>query len=241
MSKNKTHKRKADQLRSVTIKPYPSRAPGSVVIEQGDTRVLCTASISEEPPKWLIDKATGKATRGWVTAEYNMLPGSTPDRKKRGPDSRATEIQRLISRCLRAGINLDQLPGVAITCDCDVLNADGGTRTASITGAFVALCQAIKHAKKIGLIPQNARPVRAIVAAVSVGIIDGKPMLDLDYPLDSRADVDMNVAMDSEGHYVEVQGTAEVATFNKAQLDAMLKLAQKGIRQLITVQRRVIR
>lgn len=231
--------RKSNQLRPVTIKPFPAAAPGSVVITQGKTRILCTASIASDVPKWLIDRETGEPSRGWVTAEYNMLPGSTPDRKRRGTDGRGTEIQRLIARVLRAAVDLEKMPGLMITCDCDVLVADGGTRTASITGAFVALAQAIQHARKKGLINQN--PIIGPVAAVSVGIVDGKSYLDLDYPLDVRADVDMNVAMNHRGGFVEVQGTGEGGTFSRTGLDELLDLATAGIRKLIRIQRAAIK
>ena len=231
--------RRSNQLRPVTITPYPTAAAGSVIIEQGNTRVLCTASIAQDVPKWLIDRATGQATRGWVTAEYNMMPGSTPDRIRRGPNSRATEIQRLIGRTLRAAVDLDKMPGLAITCDCDVLVADGGTRTASITGAFVALAQAIGVARQQQLIKTN--PILGPVAAVSVGVIDSQTYLDLDYPLDVRAEVDMNVAMNHKGDFVEVQGTGEQGTFSRKQLDEMLDLASKGIRKLIKLQRATLR
>ncbi|MEM1210583.1 MAG: ribonuclease PH [Planctomycetota bacterium] len=228
--------RSTAQLRPVTIEPFATNAPGSVVIAAGDTRVLCTASIAEDPPRWLPrDPETGAFTRGWVTAEYNMLPGSTPDRIKRGPNSRATEIQRLIGRSLRAAVDLDRMPGVAITVDCDVLRADGGTRTAAITGGFVALRQAIDHAKANGLIEGD--PVINQVAAVSVGIIDGTPHLDLDYPLDSAAEVDMNVVMTDKRQYVEVQGTGEQGVFDRDQLNALLDLAGEGIAELMNIQR----
>ncbi len=223
------------RLRSVTIKPFASRAPGSVLIEQGRTRVLCTASLETELPGWLRPRDGSPATTGWVTAEYAMLPGSTPGRKKRGPDSRGTEIQRLISRSLRAGVDLRKMPGVMVTCDCDVLNADGGTRTASITGAFVALTQALAWARAQGLIAQD--PILTPIAAVSVGLVAGRVCLDLDYELDKEAQVDMNVVMDGRGRFVEVQGTAERMAFTKPQLDQMLALAQTGIKKLIKVQR----
>ena len=221
-------------MRPVKIEPFPTAAPGSVVIAQGDTRVLCTASIAEDPPKWLPRDEEGNFVKGWVTAEYNMLPGSTPDRKRRGPDSRGTEIQRLIGRALRAAVDLEKMPGVAITCDCDVLRADGGTRTASITGAWVALALAVKAARGRGLIA--ADPLLSPVAAISVGVIDGRPVLDLDYELDVRAEVDMNVAMNAQGRFIEVQGTAEQGLFDRTQLDAMLDLAGKGIGELFGVQ-----
>lgn len=231
--------RKANQLRPVTIEPFPAAAPGSVVITQGNTRILCTASIASEVPRWLKDPKTGEATRGWVTAEYNMLPGSTPDRKRRGADGRGTEIQRLIARVLRAAVDLEKMPGLMITCDCDVLVADGGTRTASITGAFVALSQAITSARSEGRISQN--PILGPVAAVSVGVVDGKAYLDLDYPLDVRAEVDMNVAMNHRGEFVEVQGTGEAGTFARESLDELLDYATAGIRKLIRVQRAALK
>jgi ribonuclease PH len=227
--------RKPNQLRPTTIKPYPTAAAGSVIIEQGGTRILCTASIAAELPRWIPRSPEGQPLHGWVTAEYAMLPGSTPDRKRRGPDSRATEIQRLIGRALRAAVDLQKMPELAITCDCDVLVADGGTRTASITGAFVALAQAIAAARKSGLMQQN--PIRGPVAAVSVGLVEGELYLDLDYALDVQAEVDMNVAMNHRGQFVELQGTGEHGVFDRSQLDAMLTLAEKGIRQLMRIQR----
>lgn len=235
----KTKTRKRTELRPTTIKKYPTAAAGSVMIEVGKTKVLCTASISASPPKWLPRDEDGNYTSGWVTAEYNMMPGSTPDRKRRGPDSRGTEIQRLIGRVLRAAVDMEKMPGLAITCDCDVVLADGGTRTASITGAWVALAQAIKAAKKQGLITKD--PLIGPVAAVSVGVIDGQPTLDLDYALDVRAEVDMNVAMNHKGDFIEVQGTGEKGTFSRTELDALLDLAGKGIRQLIKVQRAAVK
>ena len=231
--------RKRNELRSTTIKPFKTAAAGSVMIQQGGTHVLCTASIATDVPKWLLDRETGQPKRGWVTAEYNMMPGSTPDRKRRGPDSRGTEIQRLIGRVLRASVDLDKMPGLAITCDCDVVHADGGTRTASITGAFVALSQAIAHARKHDMIEGN--PIIGPVAAISVGIVDGKAHLDLDYPLDVRAEVDMNVAMNHKGQFVEVQGTGEAGVFDRKQLDELLDLAGKGIRKLIRIQRAALK
>ncbi|MEM9251568.1 MAG: ribonuclease PH [Planctomycetota bacterium] len=228
--------RQPTELRLVTIEPFATHAPGSVVIAAGETRVLCTASIADTPPKWLPrDPETGAFTRGWVTAEYNMLPASTPDRIRRGPNSRGTEIQRLIGRSLRAAVDLDLMPGAAITVDCDVLRADGGTRTAAITGGFVALRQAIDHARANGLITDQ--PVVSQVAAVSVGIVNGTPHLDLDYPLDSTAEVDMNVVMNDQRQYVEVQGTGEQGVFDRDQLNTLLDLANDGIDQLMVLQR----
>lgn len=209
------------------------------MIWMGRTQVLCAASISTELPPHLKPKPGEEPTQGWVTAEYGMLPGSTPERKKRGPDSRATEIQRLIGRVLRAAVDLKKIPGLCITCDCDVLVADGGTRTASITGGFVALAQAVAWARKQGLITQN--PIRGPVAAVSVGIVDGKMCLDLDYEMDVRAQVDMNVAMDHRGRFVEIQGTAEAKPFTQDELAKLLRLARRGIRQLMQVQRQAMK
>lgn len=230
-------KRKANQLREVTIeRNFPSAAPGSVMIKMGNTHVLCTASVCVNVPKWL---EAADPPRGWVTAEYNMMPGSTPDRQRRGPNSRATEIQRLIARSLRAAIDLHKMPGVLITCDCDVTMADGGTRTASITGAYVALVDAINHARKEGHIVEN--PIIGPVAAISAGIVDGKTVLDLDYHLDSNADVDLNVVMNHRKQLIEVQGTGEQDTFSRDQLNEMLDLAQKGITKLIRAQRTALK
>ncbi len=225
-------------MRAVKIEKHPTAAAGGVVIAMGKTRVLCTASIAKDVPRWLLDKS-GQAQRGWVTAEYSMLPGSTPDRKRRGPDGRGTEIQRLIGRSLRAGVDLSKMPGVAVTCDCDVLVADGGTRTAAITGAWVALSQALGVAKRRGLITKN--PIRGLVAAVSVGVVDGVVRLDLDYELDVCAQVDMNVVMDHRGRYIEVQGTGEQRSYTRGELDKMLKLAAGGVKKLVRVQRRAIK
>ena len=226
--------RATDVLRPTTIAAYPTAAPGSVMITQGGTQILCTASIADDVPRWLIDRETGEPKHGWVTAEYAMLPGSTPQRKKRGLDSRGTEIQRLIARVLRAAVDLDRMPGVMITCDCDVIAADGGTRTASITGAFVALTQAIGVARARGTVTDD--PILGPVAAVSVGIIDGVAHLDLDYELDVVAEVDMNVAMNHAGEFIEVQATGERGTFSREQLDELLDLAAAGIGELMTVQ-----
>ena len=222
-------------LRPTTIEAYPTGAPGSIMITQGRTKVLCTTSLAEDVPPWMIDKETGEASQGWVTAEYSMLPGSTPQRKKRGPDSRGTEIQRLIGRALRAAIDLDKIAGVSFTCDCDVIVADGGTRTASVTGAFVSLAQAIGVAQSKGLITND--PILGPVAAISVGIVDGEPRVDLDYPLDIRADVDMNVAMNHQGEFVELQATGEKGTLSRDQLNTLLDLASTAIRQLFEIQR----
>jgi ribonuclease PH len=227
--------RTPQQLRPVKIKRHYTRpAPGSVLFVAGRTTVLCTASVEEQVPPWM--KGQG---RGWVTAEYSMLPGSTSPRKARDRggkiDGRTTEIQRLIGRSLRAVTDLAALGERSITIDCDVLEADGGTRTASITGAFIALVDAVRSIKKLPDPAQN--PLRDCVAAVSVGIADGHPVLDLDYFEDSTAAVDMNVVMTGSGQFVELQGTGEEATFNDQQLAAMLKLARGGITDLIQLQR----
>ncbi|HUY92120.1 MAG TPA: ribonuclease PH [Pirellulales bacterium] len=221
--------RRQDELRPLKIKRrYTRAAPGSVLISAGRTTVLCTASVEEQAPPWM--KGQG---RGWVTAEYNMLPGSTSPRKPRERggkvDGRTTEIQRLIGRSLRAVVDLEALGERAITVDCDVLEADGGTRTASITGAFVALADAI-HSMK-GLLGDR-QPLKDSVAAVSVGLVDGKALLDLDYHEDFAASVDMNVVMTGAGQFVEVQGTGEEATFSEQELTALVKLARGGIRKL---------
>ncbi|QDU71265.1 ribonuclease PH [Mucisphaera calidilacus] len=231
--------RRTNQLRDVTIESFPTAAAGSVLITAGQTRVLCTASIASQTPRWIPTDDDGNPEHGWVTAEYAMLPGSTPDRKRRGNDGRSTEIQRLIGRSLRAGVDLKRMPGLAVTCDCDVLSADGGTRTAAITGSWVALVHALRTARTDGLIKAN--PVIGPVAAVSVGIIDGTPHLDLDYPLDSRADVDLNVVMNHKEEYIEVQGTAEGTPFDRKRLDQLLELAGKGIRSLIKTQRATLK
>ncbi len=221
-------------LRRVKIKrKYTRSSPGSVLYQSGETIVLCTASIETKVPPWL--EGSGK---GWVTAEYNMLPHSTNKRKKRDRgkvDGRTTEIQRLIGRSLRAIIDLRKLGERMVTVDCDVLQADGGTRTASITGGFLALADALyPDFKKT---PPDEHPLHDSVAAISVGIVGGKPVLDLDYEADFAAEVDMNVVMTGSGNFVEIQGTGEEATFDDAQLASMLKLARSGIKQLTEKQK----
>jgi ribonuclease PH len=233
-----TPARSADSLRSWSIEPAPfGAAPGRVLVKAGRTIVLCTASIEESVPPWM--KGQGK---GWVTAEYNMLPGSTSPRKgrDRGPkiDGRTTEIQRLIGRSLRAIVNLEALGERSVTVDCDVLEADGGTRTASITGAYVALVQALRSSP--GFANGEPLPLSDSVAAISVGIVGGVPTLDLDYSQDFAAEVDMNVVMTGAGRYVEVQGTGEEATFDAEQLAAMLRLASGGIAQLSMLQKSLL-
>src|SRR5580698_2082676 len=227
--------RRADQLRSLEIIPnYQKHAEGSALVKLGDTWVLCAASIEEGVPGFLKGKGGG-----WLTAEYAMLPRSTHTRSKRDPGGRGKEIQRLIGRSLRAAVDLAHLGERTIAVDCDVLCADGGTRVASITGAWVALALAIRKLVMTGKLA-DARALRPPVAAVSVGVVGGEVVLDLPYAEDSRADVDMNVVGDEAGALIEVQGTAEHATFDRKQLDAMLDLALAGIRQLTEAQRRAV-
>lgn len=229
--------RRANQLRPLKMRRrYTRPSPGSVLMTAGGTTVLCTASVDESVPPWM--KESG---RGWVTAEYNMLPGSTSPRKQRDRkkvDGRTTEIQRLIGRSLRAVVDLEALGPCTINVDCDVLEADGGTRTASISGAFVALVDAVNS---ISACPASERsPFVDSVAAISVGIVDDKALLDLDYSEDVRASVDMNVVMTGSGKFVEIQGTGEEATFDDAQLAEMLKLARTGIKRLTEYQQKTL-
>ena len=227
--------RAEDELRKISItRQYTSHAEGSVLVEFGATKVICTASVEEKVPRFL--KGSGK---GWVTAEYGMLPRSTGSRMQResarGKQSgRTQEIQRLIGRSLRAAVSLETLGEKMITVDCDVIQADGGTRTASITGGFVALADAINHMMSKGMIKKN--PIHGQIASVSVGIFNGVPVLDLDYDEDSNAETDMNVVMNDAEAFIEVQGTAEGHAFRKDELDAMLGLATKGIKELIDKQ-----
>jgi ribonuclease PH len=231
--------RSANELRPVElVRDFTKFAPGSVLVRMGRTAVLCTASFSEDAPRWL--RGTGK---GWVTAEYSMLPGSSPERvdreAARGRQSgRTQEIQRLIGRSLRAVTDLSVLVEQQVTLDCDVLQADGGTRTASIVGAWVALHDACTRMVGAGRLASN--PVKEGCAAVSVGIVGGTPMLDLAYVEDAGAEVDMNVVMTRSGGLVEVQGTAEGAPFSRGELDEMLALAQSGISELLVAQAQVV-
>jgi ribonuclease PH len=231
--------RQPDDLRPVTfIRDYTEMATGSVLVEFGRTRVLCTASLEGRVPPWL--KGSGK---GWVTAEYSMLPGSSPERVEReaarGKQSgRTQEIQRLIGRSLRAATDLRAMPDVQLTVDCDVLQADGGTRTASICGGWIALHDACSRLLAKGTLSRH--PVLQPVAAISVGVIDGTPMLDLEYSEDVRAEVDMNVVMTGDGRFVEVQGTAEGVAFTRAELDALLGLAEGGISEIVAAQQEMI-
>ena len=228
--------RAPDELRTVRFIPdYTKHAAGSVLAEFGDTRVLCTASIDNRVPVWLRGE-----NQGWVTGEYGMLPGSTNSRSAReaarGKQSgRTQEIQRLIGRSLRAATDLQALGDRTVTLDCDVLQADGGTRTASISGAYVALVDAMQNLRDAELISRD--PVHGAVAAVSVGLYEGQAVLDLDYAEDSSAETDMNVVMNDAGAFIELQGTAEGHAFHATELDRMLALARKGIEEIIALQR----
>jgi ribonuclease PH len=222
-----------DEIREVRItRRWLDHAEGSVLVEFGRTRVLCAASFTEGVPRWLKGKGTG-----WVTAEYAMLPRATNTRSDRESvkgriGGRTHEISRLVGRSLRAVVDTKALGENTVVLDCDVLQADGGTRTAAITGAYVALVDAIEDARARGLVAKNARPLTASVAAVSVGVVQGRPVLDLDYPEDSTADTDMNVVMTGDGRFVEVQGTAEAEPFHRDLLMQLLDLATKGCADL---------
>ncbi|WP_413663824.1 ribonuclease PH [Microbulbifer sp. EKSA008] len=227
------------QLRPVKItRNYTRHAEGSVLVEFGDTKVLCNASLSSEVPRFLRGQGSG-----WITAEYGMLPRSTGSRMPReaakGKQSgRTVEIQRLIGRSLRAAVDLEKLGENQITVDCDVIQADGGTRTAAITGACVALVDALRHMQREKIIAED--PLKNMVAAVSVGIYEGEPLLDLDYPEDSSADTDMNLVMAEDGGMIEVQGTAEGEPFTEKQFAQMLGLGKAGIDELIALQKRAL-
>ena len=236
MTYQRSQNRAADALRPVRItRQFTVHAEGSVLIEFGQTRVLCTASVEERVPPH--KKGSGE---GWVTAEYGMLPRATHTRSSReaakGKQSgRTQEIQRLIGRSLRAVFDLKALGERTITLDCDVLQADGGTRTAAITGAFIAAADAVNGLIASGTLAQS--PIREPIAAISVGIVEGTPLLDLEYTEDSACDTDMNVVMTAAGHFVEVQGTAEGAAFSRAEMGQLLDLAEKGIQELVAMQR----
>ncbi len=231
--------RAPDQLRPVTItRHYTRHAEGSVLVEFGDTKVLCTASVENSVPRFLKGKG-----EGWITAEYGMLPRSTHTRSDREASrgkqgGRTLEIQRLIGRSLRACVDLKKLGENTITIDCDVIQADGGTRTASVTGGCVALVDALSFLLQKKAIKQD--PLTGLIAAVSVGMYKGQPVLDLDYPEDSACETDMNVVMTQHGGFVEVQGTAEGQPFSRAETDAMLALAEKGIGDLVQLQQRAL-
>ncbi|MCX7552494.1 ribonuclease PH [Marinicella sp. S1101] len=228
-------KRNNDEMRRISIeRNFTMHAEGSVMISCGNTKVLCNASIEDKVPGWLRGKG-----QGWVTAEYGMLPRSTHSRMGREAargkqGGRTLEIQRLIARSLRAVVDLKALGERIITVDCDVIQADGGTRTASITGAYVAMCDAVDSMLKSGHLKKN--PIHGAIAAVSVGIYNDQPVLDLDYPEDSNAETDMNVVMNDGGHFIEVQGTAEGHAFRRDELNSLLDLAEKGINELIVAQ-----
>ena len=232
-------KRENNQLREIRLtRQYTKHAEGSVLVEFGDTKVICTATATPGVPFFLKDSG-----KGWVTAEYGMLPRSTHERMPReaakGKQAgRTQEIQRLIARSLRAAVNLAALGENTITIDCDVIQADGGTRTASITGGCVALYDAIQHLKQKAKLKSD--PFKQFVASLSVGIYNGVPILDLDYAEDSSADTDMNVVMTEEGGFIEIQGTAEKGTFQQAELDQLLVLAKEGIQRLIEKQKGVL-
>lgn len=231
--------RAIDELRVVKITPgYLPHAEGSALIEMGETRVICAASVEERVPPFLRGRG-----QGWVTAEYAMLPRATLQRTSRetgrgGPSGRTHEIQRLIGRSLRAVVNMSLIGERTITIDCDVLQADGGTRTASITGAYVAFALACRHLVRAGKVTRL--PIRSEVAAISVGILDGTPLLDLNYLEDSRAEVDMNIICAGDGRFIEVQGTAEREPFTRAQMDDLLELARVGIERLVSLQRSIL-
>jgi ribonuclease PH len=226
-------------MRPISFTPnFTMHAEGSVLVAFGNTKVICTASVEERQPRWLRDEQ-----QGWVTAEYGMLPRSTHSRMGReaargGQGGRTMEIQRLIGRALRASVDLNKLGPRTITLDCDVIQADGGTRTASISGAFVALSQALRRLRSDGSVDEN--PVIGNVASVSVGVYNGTPVLDLDYAEDSSAETDMNVVMDNQGRFIEIQGTAEATPFTSDEMNAMLDLARLGIEEIIAAQNAIL-
>jgi ribonuclease PH len=233
--------RRPNQLRPVKIHPHYVKQPaGSALIEMGDTRVLCAASIEDGVPRWMREQ---RVTGGWITAEYSMLPYATAPRKPREVtrgrvEGRTQEIQRLVGRALRSVTDIEKLGERTIWIDCDVLQADGGTRTASITGAYVAVMLAMNKLQSEGVLKEC--PIKSAVAAVSVGILDGVPLLDLCYEEDAKAAVDMNVVMTDEGQFVEVQGTGEDVPFTQRQMTAMLKLAREGVAELLAIQKKVL-
>jgi len=239
---NRVDHRRPNQIRPVAIHPNYLAAPdGSALIEMGKTRVLCAASVEDGVPRWMRDQ---KKTGGWVTAEYSMLPYASSPRKQREitrghPEGRTQEIQRLIGRSLRAVTNLDKLGARTIWVDCDVLQADGGTRTAAVTGAYVALALAVQKLQALGLVKES--PLTSAVAAISVGVVEGEVLLDLCYVEDVAAAVDMNVVMTDAGEFVEVQGTGEESPFSGRDLSRMLKLAEKGMAELFRTQQKALR
>jgi ribonuclease PH len=239
MSTPRVDGRQPDELRPISFeRDFTTMATGSCLVSFGRTQVLCTASVDDDVPRWM--RGNGK---GWVTAEYSMLPGSSSERVRREvkegrPSGRTQEIQRLISRALRAVCDMRVLGERQVIVDCDVLQADGGTRTASICGGYVALHDALTRLQQAGLIQDH--PLTAFCAAISVGVVDGTPVLDLPYSEDVRAEVDMNVVMTSLGGFVEVQGTAEGMPFSRGELDGMLVLADKGIGEIVELQRQMV-
>ena len=239
MSASRPDGRAADELRPITFeRDFTSMAAGSCLVSFGSTRVLCTASVDDDVPRWMRGKG-----KGWVTAEYSMLPGASPERIRREvkdgkPSGRTQEIQRLIGRALRSVCDMRALGERQVIVDCDVLQADGGTRTASICGGYIALHDALQRLVIAGELKSN--PLTALCAAISVGVVGGTPVLDLPYVEDSTADTDMNVVMTSLGGFVEVQGTAEGAPFSRAELETLLGLAEAGIHQIFALQREML-
>ena len=228
--------RPANELRPVRItREYTEMTPGSVLIEMGNTRVLCTAAVESDVPRWMRDSG-----KGWVTAEYGMLPGSSPQRVRRDAYSggRSKEISRLIGRSLRSVVRMEGMEGVTLRVDCDVLQADGGTRTAAITGAWIALHDALTWAKEQNLVAEV--PIIDQVAAISVGLVDGRILLDLEYVDDVAAEVDFNVVMTGRGLLVEVQGTAEGQPYTRIELEQILDMAEDGIRELVSIQKELV-
>lgn len=236
----RTNGRAFNQLRTLQItRDYLKHAEGSALIEMGDTKIICSASVQQGVPIFLRGQG-----QGWVTAEYNMLPRATKERNQREATrgkqgGRTLEIQRLIGRAMRQALNLKALGEYTITLDCDVIQADGGTRTAAITGSCVALVDALAYMGRRGWLT-NAKPLRSLIAAISVGIVNGTPMIDLDYKEDSSADTDMNVVMNEQGQFIEIQGTAEHVAFSQPQLNSLLELAGNGISQLFNAQKQVL-
>ena len=234
----KRNKRQNDEMRKVKVeKNFIENSFASILISSGKTKVLCTASVDKKLPPFVNEEESG-----WLTAEYNMLPGSTLSRKSRStikPDSRSIEIQRLIARALRAAIDLTKIKGYSIIIDCDVLQADGGTRTASITGGYIALALAVKRMLKEKLIDES--PLTNKIAAISAGIVDNEVLLDIEYIEDKQAEVDFNVIMNDAGKFIEVQGTAEKGSFSDEQLTKILSLCKKGINELFKIQENILK
>ncbi len=236
--------RKPDQLRSISFQPgIAPHAAGSVLASCGRTQVICAVTVEENVPRWMKEQ---KVTGGWITAEYSMLPYSTLDRKARDItkgriDGRSTEIQRLIGRSVRAAVDLEALGPRTLCIDCDVLAADGGTRTTAITGVYVALELAVKKLRKAGLLTDAASPIKTPFAAISVGIVKGQPVLDLDYVEDKDAQTDMNVVMTSQGQFIEVQASGEESTFSPKEFSALVDLATKGIKKLSALQKAALK